>query len=664
MEATAASPAQSVRVIAAIARRLIPKHGTRWAAGALTVLAALAVAGLWWAPETTPGAPLWQVAALTQGLAWCGVAEAARRSSVPGAGVWMRSLLLATGFCLLAASCLLPAGSTLSRFSDVAWIALAVLLPPALVGYPHAGPATRVDRLAAGLLLVLGLIGVNPTDLFRSPTLDTGSLRGMLGTTSVAVLFAAWWWRGEHAEAKTRVAMLWPVLGTFGAGLLLGHLVFAGDAASLSESLSLVPGLALGLLVPASVAVGLLAPGVYDVRRLISGFTVSVVMVDLTIGTVAGSLAGFALLTGTPASKGVTALVATACAAAFGPVLVRVRRTIEEVLFGGSSGPLDAMSRLGAELGADSSPHAWVAALRSALVVPRVELRVAGALMAASGDGTGVSKTTVLRAGGEHVGDLIVTLPNQASRLPRSTRAVLELVAAPLARALQAVRLADELHASRGRVVQAREEERRRLRRDLHDGLGPLLTGVAYTADAAANLLLSDAARATALLGQLRGDTTDAIAEIRRIVQGLRPPALDEVGLAGALRQHTLRYDGAVQVDVHCSEPAADAPGRLPAAVEVVAYRVAVEGLTNAVRHARPRADGSVLHVTIGIARAEAKAVLVVTVQDDGEPPGPWITGTGLASIMARCDEVGGTSAAGPTSAGGRVVARLPLTPA
>ncbi len=112
---------------------------------------------------------------------------------------------------------------------------------------------------------------------------------------------------------------------------------------------------------------------------------------------------------------------------------------------------------------------------------------------------------------------------------------------------------------------------------------------------------------------------------------------------------------------MHCSEPAADAPGRLPAAVEVVAYRVAVEGLTNAVRHARPRGDRPVLHVMIDLASAEAAEALVVTVQDDGAPPGPWTTGTGLASILARCDEVGGTAVAGPTADGGRVEARLPL---
>ena len=82
------------------------------------------------------------------------------------------------------------------------------------------------------------------------------------------------------------------------------------------------------------------------------------------------------------------------------------------------------------------------------------------------------------------------------------------------------------------------EEERRRLRRDLHDGLGPTLSGVAFATDAARNQVRSDPDRADELLVQLRSDTAHAITEIRRLVEGLRPPALDELGLEGAIRQH------------------------------------------------------------------------------------------------------------------------------
>jgi signal transduction histidine kinase len=114
---------------------------------------------------------------------------------------------------------------------------------------------------------------------------------------------------------------------------------------------------------------------------------------------------------------------------------------------------------------------------------------------------------------------------------------VLELLAAPLALAVHATALSDAVQRSRESIVAAREEERRRLRRDLHDGLGPVLTGVAFQADAARNLIRADPVRADALLHELRGRIAEAIEDIRRLVYELRPPSLDELGLISALRR-------------------------------------------------------------------------------------------------------------------------------
>ena len=628
-----------------------------WVTVTLAGLVLLVITGVWW--DAAVGANWWQLGALTQGLAWCAAAEVARRASARAS--WTTGLLFATGALLLTACVLLPFGLSVRAVADLVWVGLAITLPVALSSYPQGGPRTSGERAAAAVLVFLGVLGLVAGEIGPA-SYASAQLRGGVACGQLALLVAFLWWRGEHGDAQTRIALLWLGLGVGAGGLLVGHLVFAAETATLLTPLVVVVGLLLGLLMPASVAIGLAAPRLYDVRRLISQATVAIVMVDLTIGIVAGTLATLSLLTGAPATKGSVAVVATACAVAFGPMLVRVRRITEEILFGGSTDPLDAMARLGVELGADSSLDAWAEALRTGLVVPRVELRIGDVVLAAAGSGGGVTESTSLVVGGEHIGDLVLTLPVDAPRLPRNTRAVLGLLAGPLARALQAVQLAEELRSSRERVVQAREEERRRLRRDLHDGLGPVLTGVAYTADAATNLLRSDVDRAGLLLGQVREDTTAAIAEIRRIVEGLRPPALDEIGLAGALRQAAVRFAGAVEVDVRSELAAANSPGGLPAAVEVVAYRVAVEALTNAARHARSGADGSVLHVDICVA-ASAGAVdeLAVTIQDDGASAAPWASGTGLASMVARCDEVGGSLVAGPTATGGRVEARLPL---
>ena len=172
----------------------------------------------------------------------------------------------------------------------------------------------------------------------------------------------------------------------------------------------------------------------------------------------------------------------------------------------------------------------------------------------------------------------------------RDDEEVLRIVAPLLAQTIRAQALARDLAESRTATVAAVEEERRRLRRDLHDGLGPTLTGVAFAADAARNHLSSrDPAAADALLARLRADTSAAIVEVRRLVEGLRPPVLDELGLMGAVRQDATGLHATAGPVVEVRElGGVDA---LPAAVEVAVYRIVVEALTNVVRHSSaPRA--------------------------------------------------------------------------
>ncbi|WP_255517920.1 sensor histidine kinase, partial [Kribbella sp. VKM Ac-2566] len=257
-----------------------------------------------------------------------------------------------------------------------------------------------------------------------------------------------------------------------------------------------------------------------------------------------------------------------------------------------------------------------------------------------------------LSYGGEVVGTLEVGVRSGESGLSSADRSVLGLVAVPLAVALHATRLSAELQSSREKLVSAREEERRRLRRDLHDGLGPTLTGVAFSADAAANLITTDTSQAVELLARLRSDTRSAIADVRRLVEDLRPPALDELGLVGALRQRadqlSFRADGAtLQVEV-----AAEGLPTLPAALEVAAYRIATEALTNVVRHSR--ATSAVLTLRCGTA-------LEIEVTDDGPPGENWRPGVGIQAMNERAAELGGTFEAGPTAHGGLVRAVFPL---
>jgi signal transduction histidine kinase len=220
--------------------------------------------------------------------------------------------------------------------------------------------------------------------------------------------------------------------------------------------------------------------------------------------------------------------------------------------------------------------------------------------------------------------------------------------------ALHAVLLSQELQHSRKRVVAAREEERRRLRRDLHDGLGPILTAVTLKADAARSALATAPGRADRLLAELRADANQAIADLRRVVYDLRPAALDELGLLGALREQVDRVNRQ-GLSITLQAP----PGLpvLPAAVEVAAYRIITEALTNIARHAHAHQVAVTVAVDVDLS---------LEIHDDGANRSPdfepaWPPGMGLVSMTERAAEVGGTLEAGPTPTGGRVHASLPL---
>jgi len=192
------------------------------------------------------------------------------------------------------------------------------------------------------------------------------------------------------------------------------------------------------------------------------------------------------------------------------------------------------------------------------------------------------------------------------------------------------------------------------LRRDLHDGLGPTLTGMALAADATANLVETDVAQARTLLDGLSRDSRQAIGDVRRLVDDLRPAALDELGLVGALRQRAeqtvRRADGeVVQVTVEATEPLP----ALPAAIEVAAFRIATEALNNVVRHSQ--ASRAVVQLRLG------KALEIEVVNDGPTLNGTWRPGVGLQAMRERAAELGGICEAGPTPEGARVYVSLPL---
>jgi len=622
------------------------RHGPRWPAWAVLPVAALAVvdlASLWLVPLS----PFWTWLAIWQvgsglALAAAGIAGALWR------GGRASVLLLVAGTVLLAAPAAAAGGSVWA--SGVATVLVCALLVP--LGLLAIPARTRAVRLLRGLDVLVVLAGGAAVAAQAS---GSSTVAAVAGTVVGGVLLVAGSLHFELSVGAERRRVLWLVLGVATSVVPTTVFLFAAERFAIGPVVGGVVIALLSMLLPLCIAVAVLDPTMVEVRAVISGTVVSAVMLSLTVAVVALVHTAFRAVTDQVPSLGVQGAVVALLAAGFHPVLVRVRSIVDELLFGGRVDPIGTLMRLGSELSAGSSPQDWLNALRLTLGVPAVEMRVDGAVLARSGPLMPVEvSVTALRVGSQHVGDLVVATPADQLRLPAATQSVLRLVAGPLAQALHATRLADELKASRGRVVAVLEEERRRVRRDLHDGLGPTLTGIAYTADAAANLLPSDSVAVAALLRELRADSAEAIAEIRRIVYGLRPRALDELGLAGAVRLHASRLlsaDGRpMSVEVRC--PAALPP--LLAAVEVAAYRAATEAVTNVARHA------GVDRATVELGISED--TLTVTVSDPGSSERPWTPGVGLSAMRERIEQVGGHLAVSGGRDGGLVRAVVPLS--
>ena len=218
---------------------------------------------------------------------------------------------------------------------------------------------------------------------------------------------------------------------------------------------------------------------------------------------------------------------------------------------------------------------------------------------------------------------------------------------------MHAVRLTADLQRSREHLVATREEERRRLRRDLHDGLGAQLAGLNVQAGTLRRLIPRDTAAADELVVELREELRSAIADIRRLVYDLRPPALDDLGLVESLRQLAERcgsQDEPLRVLVEAPE---DLPN-LPAAVEVAVYRITQEALTNVARHAQARSCA---------VRLAANDDVALEIMDDGVGiPAQRSAGVGLSSMHERASELGGSCVVKPAPKGGtQVLVRLPV---
>jgi signal transduction histidine kinase len=571
-------------------------------------------------------------------------------------------------------------------------MAIAVVVPVVTLAGSGVGLLKTRSRLSGALLLVssVGILAVLVAHLADQPALASYLLAGSVLPGSFAILayprpnFRHWiefclWVTAGSAALIAVVATNTEVATPLGAVVLLaliGHgwwVIETGDdqdqqamfwlgIASLVTVLSVTilssqfgaEGAAIGAITAATIGpamlVGVRRPGLTDVRSLVVSVVVFAVVAVSYLSVFLGIAAIFDPLGVEDPPAALFASVGLALAAGYHPLRVVLRGLIDELLFGQRPDPLVAATTVADRIGDD--PLLALRAIREAMLLPYASISTDGTELATSGTAVTETRRLPLMRGEEIVGEVVVGLRPGELTLSAEDEQVLRIVGPLLAQTLRARALALDLKESRTAAIAAIEEERRRLRRDLHDGLGPTLSGIAHTAAAARNTMATDPTAADALLQGLRSDAAAAVGEIRRLVYDMRPPALDELGLVAALRQQVGVARTPTGSPMHVFVEADELP-TLPASVEVAAFRIATEAVTNSARHSGT--DQVWLQIR------HERDHLEVTVRDEGSSGPAWIPGVGLSSMRERAAEIGGSLDIASNGNGSLVQALLPL---
>jgi len=458
--------------------------------------------------------------------------------------------------------------------------------------------------------------------------------------------------RFRRSSGTARDQMRWLLWGA----LVTAVLVLVTVAVDLGPLRAVVFFAAI-VLVPAAMTVAVVNPRVVSIEDLLGRTVLLAVLAAVLVVVDFAVVAGLsAVLTDSMSQSEVVLVVLLTTVLLYGPLRQRLSRWVRRVIFGDRADPYDAVAGLASTLESTDGVAEQLAAVATAVAgafgvgFVSVEVDRAGGerLVATYGERPAETRTLPIAYRDSEVGRLVLPARGLRSRLSRRDEELLGDLVRQAATAARTSRLADELQESRERLVTAREEERRRIRRDLHDGLGPALSGVVFELESARLLVDRDPDRARAQLTGTSQHVQDVVADVRRLVHDLRPPALDDRGLVGALRQQAERLDPPATVE-------ATDLGALPAAVEVAAYRIAGEALTNVARHA---------HATRATLRLDVvDSALLVEVADDGAgiPEGVQ-AGVGLVALRERAAELGGRSEVTCPPTGGTVVrAWLPL---
>lgn len=520
----------------------------------------------------------------------------------------------------------------LAIVADLIGMALIALTPGRLA---TSGPLARVDNPIGGTHLA--------ADVFPIAVIG-------LNIAFIAGLVALWRRRTSQAPSRPLLTLVF-VLAI--VNLAVGLLVI--DPPGVWVYTVTVP-VTVGLT--GAICVGIVWGDLWDVRRTVGRLLVFLVLSGFIIAAFVGVVAVAQALIGNQLIG--AAVAALLVCLAFAPAQAWLRARIEQALYGRRSDPYGVLSEFGAVLESAGEPadglQRLVELVASDLRLPGVAIEldtVANAPVASTGqvDPVGVERFPI-RYQGESVGVLVVTRRGGQTQLGAADRRLLVDLARQAGAAAHGMALNAAVRRHRAELVAVRERERERLRRDLHDGMASGLTAVGLTTEVAEDSLPADPVRSACLLREVRAGVAALLADLRRVIDGLGPSMLADLGLPDALGAVARRSStDALPMVLDIAD---DLPDLSPA-IEQAAFWIVSEAVHNVIRHSR--ATQCRVSITCGPAR------LRVVVEDNGVglPDRPR-DGVGLDSIRLRADEVGGHASINARRPSGTiVVANFPL---
>jgi signal transduction histidine kinase len=397
------------------------------------------------------------------------------------------------------------------------------------------------------------------------------------------------------------------------------------------------------LALPVTVGIAIWRYRLWDIDLIVNRAFIYSALTGLTIGfyaMIAGSLGALFQARG---NWFISLAAAGGVAVLFQPLRLWIQRSINRMMYGERDDPIAVLTRLARMLEATAIPgevlRNMVETISQALHIPYAAIKLV--------DGGEVSNEVTFGHNqldtydfpmvlqGEVLGYLVIGSRELGEGLSQADRNLLESIARQAGPAIYALKLTADLQRSRERLVVGREEERRRIRRDLHDGLGPMLASQSLLLETLENLIHTDTAKAECIINELKIQTKTGLTDIRHLIYNLRPPSLDDLGLAGALQEDVNRHRGG---DLHISIHTDNLP-QLSAAVEVAIFRIVQEAVTNVVRHASAQS----CQIHLNVQGKSGNSRLIVEIKDNGRgfQLGSHV-GVGLESMSERAAELGG----------------------